>query len=124
MGPNSPAELKDKIRFERRRGVSDGYGNTVGDWANPIVLCTRRAKLAPLRASRTAAEPVIAARAQGVAIWDLWVRYDSGTRQVTTDDRVVDARNPSRTFNIQFVADMEDRQTWLLFQLESGNSDG
>lgn len=124
MGPHSPAELIHRVRFERRTPVDDGYGNKRGGWATLIEF--RSALLTPTRPRAAAAsnEPVIAARQQGIAIWDLWVRYDSATLGVTTDDRVVDARDASRTFNIKFKADMDGRKTWLLMQLEQGTADG
>ena len=46
------------------------------------------------------------------------------TSQLTTDDRVVDLRNPARIFKIGFVEDMERRGLWLTFQLELGVDNG
>lgn len=118
MGPKSPAELTEAVRFERRRDVDDGYGNTKGDWQTLIEK--RRAKLHPTRGG----EAVQAARLQGVQSWDCWVRFDSETRQLTSDDRAVDLADARRTFAIRFVGDLEGTRTWLFVQLEAGVADG
>lgn len=107
-------ELTERVRFERRAAADDGYGNTEGAWAT--LITSRAAKLRPTRGG----EQTIAARLQGTAAWDLWVRFDGETSTVTTDDRVVDARDATRTFNIRFIGDMEGRREFLLMQLEQG----
>jgi SPP1 family predicted phage head-tail adaptor len=111
------ADLKQRVRFDRRATTSDGYGNTVGSWAE---VTTRAAKLTPTRGR----EEIIADRLQGTAAYDCWVRKDSVTDGITTDDRVVDVRNTSRTFNIVFKGDMTGNGQWLLFQLTLGDADG
>lgn len=124
MEPRGPAELTEAVKFQRRADTDDAYGNTKGDWSVTLIA-KRSAKLRPTRGG----EQVIAARQQGVAMFDLWVRFESATRAVTTDDRVVEligpARDqPGRTFNIKFIGDMTGRRTWLLMQLEQGTADG
>jgi len=118
MGPKTPAELTERVRFDRRTDADDGYGNTKGAWATFIE--SRRAKLHPTRGG----EQVIAARLQGVSAWDCWVRFDPQTRRLTTDDRVVDARDETKTFAIRFVGDLAGDKTWLFLQLEAGVADG
>ncbi len=118
MGPINPADLTDKVRFERRAESDDGYGNTEAGWT--VLVAERSVRLRPTRGG----EQVIAARAQGVAAYDLWVRRDSGTLSVEVGDRAVDARDDRRTFNIKFIGDMDGRRTWLLMQLELGTADG
>jgi head-tail adaptor len=107
-------ELRQSVRFERRVTQPDGYGNTEGGW-EPLIA-RRSAKLTPTKGG----ESVIADRLQGVAAWDLWVRFDAQTSQVTTEDRVVDVRDPRREFNIRFAQDMTGRRRWILMQLELG----
>jgi hypothetical protein len=67
------------VRFERRQvvGAGDGYGNSDGDWL-PLIA-RRSAKLTP----RSGGEQVVAERLQGVSSWDLWVRFDQATSQVS-----------------------------------------
>jgi hypothetical protein len=121
--PITPGELIDRVRFERRAVVADdGYGNTEGDFET--LIAGRAARLTPTLMAGDAAEVVIAARQQGRQLWDLWVRSDSATRGVKTDDRVVDARDATRTFNVKSVGDMTGDRRWLLVQLESGTADG
>jgi head-tail adaptor len=115
-------DLRDRVRFERRAATSDGLGNTQGAWATLIE--SRLASLKPRTVGRGDSEAVLGQRLQGTAIFDLWVRYDSETAGVTTDDRVVDARDPTRTFAIRFTQDMDRRRQWLLMQVELGVADG
>jgi head-tail adaptor len=110
-------DLRERVIFQRRETVADGYGNTEGDW---VELGRRAARLRPTRGG----EQIIAGRAQGVSLWDLWVRCDSLTRAVTTDDRVADALDPARVFNIRFAEDMDGKRQWILLQLEKGAADG
>lgn len=119
MGPKGGAgQLTERVTFERRAVTADGYGNSEGDWAT--LITGRDVSLRPSRGS----EQVIAARQQGVSMWDLWVRYDRATAAVTPGDRVVDARNTARTFNVKFAEDMDGQRTWILMQLEQGAADG
>jgi head-tail adaptor len=114
--PPQAGELRARVRFERKAAVNDGYGNAEGDWL-PLIP-SRAARLTPARGG----EQVIGQRLQGVSAWDLWVRYDRETAAVTTDDRVVDARDASgnRSFAIRFAQDMDGRRRWILMQLELG----
>lgn len=117
-GPNASGPLRDRMRFERRAQTSDGYGNTEGDWQT--LITARSVDLKPTRGG----EAVIGERLQGHAAFDMWLRSDSATRQLTTDDRVVDIRDATRVFNIAFIDDMTGRKAWLLMQLTRGKADG
>lgn len=114
-------DLRDRVRFERRTETPDGYGNTVAGWAT---LFERWAALKPTTPRKTGSEEVLQARRQGVAFFDLWVRHDSQTVTITPADRVVDARDPTRIFDIQFNEDMDGRRTWRLLQLQKGANPG
>ena len=115
-------DLRDRVAFQRRTVVSTPMGGTSGTWYT--LIPSRAAKLVPFRPRRKGGVEVEAGRAQGTAPYDLYVRYDSMTSQLTTDDRVVDLRNPARIFKIGFVEDMERRGLWLTFQLELGVDNG
>jgi len=108
--------LKHRVTFQRRAPQADGYGNTEGAWDTLIAL--RRASLTPTRGG----EQIVAGRAQGVSLWDLVIRFDRETSQVTTDDRAIDLDNPDRVFNIKFAEDMDGDRRWLLMQLELGGA--
>ncbi|HTN41042.1 MAG TPA: head-tail adaptor protein, partial [Asticcacaulis sp.] len=114
----SAGELRHAIKIQRREETDDGYGNTTGAWVDFI---TRRAcSLLPTRGG----EQVIAARAQGTALYDCWVRFDSQTSSITPDDRAVDTRDANRVFNIKFAQDMDGRRAFILLQLEQGVATG
>lgn len=115
-------DLRDRVRFDRRTVTATALGGTTGVWS--VFIASRAAKLVPFRPRRKGGVEVEAGRAQGTAPYDLYVRYDSMTSQLTTDDRVVDLRNPARVFKIGFVEDMERRGLWLTFQLELGVDNG
>jgi hypothetical protein len=110
------------VRFERKAALpqGDGAGNYEGDW-QPLIAA-RRVELTPTRPRPGGGETVIAARAQGLAAFDLWVRLDAAVAGVTTDDRVVDVTDPARAFNIRFIGDMDGKRQWLLMQLELGGA--
>lgn len=117
MEPKSPGELDREVRIQRRLLAPDGYGNTVGDWAD--ICQPRMAKLLPTRGG----ELIIAARTQGKAVWDGWLWYDDDTARISVDDRVVDMLDPALTWNVTFAGDMEGRRMWIFLQLEQGGAD-
>lgn len=82
----SAGELRERVRFERRVTVSDGYGNEQGDWIQELTVAAR---IQPLRGS----ESVMAARLQGVQPVLIVVRASSASRAIKTDWRAVDARS-------------------------------
>lgn len=117
--PRGAGDLRQRVRFERRSDADDGAGNTRGDWVD--LDMARSCSLTPTRGGET----IQAARMTGSASWDLWLRADRRLREVTTDDRVVDARDATRTFNIVFgPEDMDGDGRWLFCQLTSGGVDG
>lgn len=116
--PKGAGDLRARVSFERRGEGEDEYGNPVTGWL-PLNI-ERAASLTPTRGGET----VQAGRIAGTASWDCWVRNDSGTRTINTGDRVVDARDPTRTFNIAFAEDMDGDGQWILLQLTSGTVNG
>lgn len=117
LGPTA-RELRSRIRVDRRASAADGFGGTAGAW-QPLIA-SRWAKLEPMRPRRAGGEEVIAARLQGTAIYDGWVRWDSLTKTIRAGDQVVDLRDTSRVFAIMFVEDMDQRRQWILMQLTRG----
>jgi SPP1 family predicted phage head-tail adaptor len=69
-------DLRDRVAFDKRVEVDDGYGNTVGDWQEQFVLW---AKVVARRGSET----VIAARLQGVQPYAIVVRSSSQARTIS-----------------------------------------
>ena len=111
-------KLRERVRFDRRAAQSDGMGNQAGAWST--LVSARAAQLTPQRGG----EQVIANRLQGVDNFDLVVRYDSVTSAVTTDDRVVDLRNPNRVFNILWIGNLDERKRYLWMILRQGVAEG
>ena len=121
MAPTS-RDLRDRVTFQRRASTPTAAGGVSDTWNT--LIDSRFVKLTPINIGRRDAEPVLAARAQGKALFDLWVRWDSQTSQVGAGDRVVDLNDATRVFNIHFNQDMDGRRQWLLMQLEIGVASG
>jgi len=85
--------LRDRVRVERRATADDGYGNTEGafaplftDGGSPAQITLLPAKIRPASQSR---DGVLAARLEGTVVYNVWLRQDSLSRQITPDDRLV-----------------------------------
>lgn len=105
-----PGQLRDRITFQARGVVDDGYGNEVsGPWADQFTV-SARVTASPGR------ETVTAQRLQGINPVDVWVRWSEQTKTIKTEWRAVDARDPERVFAILSVTDPEEyrRQFRLL----------
>lgn len=94
------------LHFQRREAVEDDYGNTEASF---VTVFTDGAELIPLKGS----ESVIAARLTGTQPYVVRVRSNSNTRAVGPAWRILDARNPSRVFNITAIADMTQKNAYL-----------
>lgn len=109
MAPTKPGipKLREKLHFQRREIVDDGYGNEVsGDFAT---VFTAAAELIPL----TGSEPVIAARLTGVQPYIIRIRSHVAAREVATSWRAVDARNGARVFNITSAANIDEKNAYI-----------
>ena len=116
--PSGAGDLRQRVYFQRRGEGVDDYGNPVTGWVDLGV--SRACSLLPTRGG----EQDQAGRIAGVASWDCWVRFDRGTRSITTGDRAVNARDATQTFNVAFAGDMDGRREWILLQLTEGGADG
>lgn len=113
------AELRDKVRFERRSGKGNVGGVIKSDWA--ALGIERSARVV----ARMGGEGVLAARQTSTQPFEITVRFDSQTRTVTTDDRVVDMRDPTRVWAIKSIGEVEGgRDRWLNILCEMGGADG
>ena len=118
--PKGAGDLRQRVKFERRASGTDQYGNEQTGFAALSPAVERACSLQPSRGG----ESVIAGRLSGTALWDCWVRDDTGTRSVQVGDRAVDMRDATRVWNVRFTEDMDGRRTWRLIQMESGVADG
>ncbi|MBA1157764.1 head-tail adaptor protein [Microvirga mediterraneensis] len=108
--PVLAGQLRDRLTFEARSVIDDGYGNEVsGPWAAQFTVAAR-VTTSPGR------ETVTAQRLAGVNPVDVWVRWSEQTKNIRTEWRAVDARDPERVFAILSVTDPEEyrRQFRLL----------
>lgn len=113
------AELRDRVRFERVTSGGNVGGVVKRDWASTGII--RRARVL----ARTGGEGVFAARLSSAQPFEITVRRDSGTKTLTTDDRVVDERDPARIWAIKSIAEVEGgRDRWLNLLCEAGGTDG
>jgi SPP1 family predicted phage head-tail adaptor len=104
-------QLRDRITFQARGVVDDGYGNEIsGPWADQFTV-SARVTTSPGR------ETVTAQRLQGINPVDVWVRWSSQTVNIKTEWRAVDARDSSRVFAILSVTDPEEY--WRQYRLLS-----
>lgn len=104
-------QLIERVAFDERVEVDDGYGNTVGAWVEQF---QHRAKFIPLRGSET----VMAGRLEGHATVIMQLRVCADTRRVSTSWQARDVRR-NVTYNIRDI--QEDPSRALLDLLaESG----
>ncbi|WP_336800805.1 phage head closure protein [Kaistia sp. MMO-174] len=113
----SAGELRERVAFDRRAAVDDGYGNMVaGDWQEQFVVWAR---IQPLKGG----EGVQAARLAGTQPVIIRVRSSSSTRQIRTDWRARDARIGT-LFNITSMANMDEKGAYLDLLATSGEAVG
>jgi SPP1 family predicted phage head-tail adaptor len=116
MLPDGAGSLRHRITIQRRVAAQDGYGNAEGDWVT--LIPSLRASLLPL----SGGDQVQAARSQGVAAYDCWIRYSRAAAAVTAADRVLNARDLRQEYRIKFVGDLAGDRRWILLQLELGKA--
>lgn len=109
----SAGELRERVAFDRRAVVDDGYGNTVsGDWQEQFVVWAR---IQPLKGG----EGVQAARLAGSQPVVIRIRLSSHARQISTEWRARDAR-VGTLFNITSMANMDEKGAYLDVLATSG----
>lgn len=97
--------LSERIIFQQRLAVDDGYGGTHEDWQD---IFTDNARLMP----RMGSETVIASRLQGIQPYTLTVRSHTQTRQVTPAWQAKNART-GETYDIATVVNIDERNAWI-----------
>lgn len=110
-------DLREKVHFQRRGEVDDGFGNTVAGGAFETVHANWSANLKPLHGS----EAVMQSRLQGRQPYILTVRSSTETREVDESWRVVDARNSDRVFSITAPpTDPDGKRAWIEILVTAG----
>lgn len=116
--PPGRGELTAIVRFEQRAVTANVGGVVREDW---VTFCpSRRARLLPVRGG----EQTIADRLAGVSAWVVDIPADNLVRQVTPDMRLVDERNPAKTYNIRSTLDLEGRDAWRTMTCQLGLEPG
>lgn len=111
----SAGELRERVAFEQRAVVDDGYGNdTAGEFAEAFRVAAR---IKPARGGETIQAERLAGR-QPVVIT---VRCSNATRRVTTDWRVRDVRKDV-VYNIRSIANPDERGAYFDMECEAGVS--
>lgn len=107
------ADLRERVAFQRRALVDDGFGNEVaGDWTE---VFRESARIKPARG----AETIQAARLAGKQPVVITVRSSSNTRQVTTEWRAVDTRKDT-VYNIRSIVNPDEKNAFLDMECDSG----
>lgn len=106
-------DLRDRVAFQRRTELSDGAGNFVSDW-EPMF---ERSAMFVMRPGN---ESVLAARLEGRQPITVVVRFDSQTKTVTPDWRLLDLRNGNRVLAITAADDLDRRRQWWTMVCEVG----
>lgn len=123
----SPAELRDRIRAERRVGQENVGGVVQSSWA-PIGV-DRSARIV----TRLGGETATAARQTSRQLVEITLRSDSDTRRIQTDDRLVDVRGmvndsiveTTRIWTVLSIGEVEGGlNRWLNLLCETGGRDG
>lgn len=106
--------MRDRVRLERRTTVSDGYGNSRGEWSSAF---ERAAEIRPLKGG----EGVIGARLEGTQPAMVRVRFDSQTSEIKPDWRLVEVRSGT-VYAIKTAADMERRREFVTMMCVAGDT--
>ena len=85
-----PGRRDSRLRFERRRIVDDGAGNTRASWDDPQALCTVWAAFRPVFGREQLAAGSLASTLTGT----LTVQRSSLTAGITAADRAVFVTGP------------------------------
>lgn len=111
MAETGAGKLYYRVHCQRRVERDDGYGNTVAEFATEFTV---RAGYLHLRGGET----VIAARLENKHPVLITVRASSQTRLITSDWRLVDARDGTE-WAVRDVTAEADRQ-WISLLCERG----
>src|ERR1044072_5399402 len=109
----SAGDLRERVAFERRGLVDDGYGNEVSGEFAEVFRCAARIK--PARGG----ESIQAARLAGRQPVVITVRCSSNTRTVTTDWRVKDVRSDT-VYNIRSIVNPDEHRAYFDMECDAG----
>lgn len=109
-------QLRERVRFQRRRPETDRFGNVEREWAT---LAERWAQIKPMKGS----EQIVAGKLEGRAPVEIMVRWDTllggGASALTTDDRVVHVATGT-AYNVRAIENRDMRRRYLTITAEAG----
>ena len=109
--PNA-GSLRERVAFDARSEIDDGYGNTVAGDFGERFQCRAEFR------SRGGSEAVMAARLEGRNTFGVYVRSSSQSHRLTTDWRMRDVR---RDITYAIVAvDAVTEPAWVYLTVQSG----
>lgn len=116
----SAGALRERVRFETQPEAGAGYvSGAAKGWTE---LCSVAARIKPA-GSRSNTEEAIADTLVALSTYEITVRKSPKLKPVTAGDRIVDARNSSRIFNIRYINNPDERNKYLVFTAELGRPD-
>ncbi|HWA22325.1 MAG TPA: head-tail adaptor protein [Caulobacterales bacterium] len=116
--PRQTPTLNDRVRIERRfEAAGDVYGNPLTDWA--VVPGCNKLRAAITEFVLGAGETVLAAKLEGHALQEVWLRSSSITRAITPNDRLIDLANDG-VLNIRHVKQPARADTHIRLIVERG----
>jgi head-tail adaptor len=109
-------DLRERVAFDLRSGVSDGAGNFEDAWTETVAPVA--ARIRPLKGG----ESVVAQRLQGSQPVVITVRSSAATRALTTDCRARALRS-GKTYNVTAVTP-DERRAYVDLLCVAGGADG
>ncbi|UCI23682.1 head-tail adaptor protein [Mesorhizobium sp. B2-8-5] len=109
--PNA-GSLRERVAFDARSEIDDGYGNTVAGDFEERFQCRAEFR------SRGGSEAVMAARLEGRNTFGVYVRSSSQSRRLTTDWRMRDVR--AGTVYAVIAVDIITDPAWVYLTVQSG----
>lgn len=118
----SAGQLRERVTFKRLgAGGGDGAGNAGTAFANIANAVGVPADLSPIKS----AEVVIGQGIEGRRIYEVTVRYSTALMGVDVQDRMIDARDATRVFNvIAPPLNKDKRRKYLTLMVEQGGASG
>jgi hypothetical protein len=114
--------LRERVTFQRQgAGAGDGMGNYGSGFADLANCINVPASLTPLRHGEVA----LAEGVQGRVLYRVELRYTATLAGIGVGDRMVDARDATRIFNIVAPAFNPDKKKrYLQIQAQLGGASG
>lgn len=115
-------QMRDKVTFQR---LADGVGDGAGNFGSSFVSLAGATGIAASIDVPRGSELVNAQGVQGRMLYEIRIRYTATAAGITVGDRVIDARDPSRMFNVRSPGENRDgHKKYLTFLVELGGAAG